>query len=422
MQNVDEGAAHQNQTLEDARGADQQYLREERAADSKASPEQTGGPDAQKHDETPAPVAGRPGVSRLATELYSISYLIFFSFLGTLARLGLQVLTDYPGAPVFPSVWFNFGGSLVLGFLTEDRMLFLHEWGTPTYHMQVQKAKKQDEESAGSEPRSIDLSAAKKAHLSIKKTIPLYIGLSTGFCGSFTSFSSFVRDTFLALSNDLAQPGSTTTAPRNGGYSFMALLAVIIITVTASLSGLFVGAHLAIASEPITPAFPFRFIRKYMDRLAVLLGWGCWVGAILLTAMPPRDDWRGDATFALVFAPPGALARFYLSLWLNGRKPSFPLGTFAVNVLGTAVLGLAWDLQHVPLGGVLGCQVLQGVEDGFCGCLTTVSTWVSELAALRRKHAWVYGVASILVSFGVMVVIMGGLRWTKGFAGLQCVH
>jgi fluoride ion exporter CrcB/FEX len=351
--------------------------------------------------------------------------LILFSFLGTLARLGLQWLTNYAGAPVFPSVWFNFGGSAVMGFLAEDRMLFRHEWGTPTYEHQIRKAKR-DEESGGGPGDcgrpAVDLAAAKKAHLATKKTIPLYIGLATGFCGSFTSFSSFMRDTFLAVSNDLTYGSSTAATPRNGGYSFMALLAVIIITVTASLSGLLAGAQLASALEPVTPSLPFLVTRRVADRLAVFLAWGCWAGAVVLAAVPPADYWRGVAVFSLVLAPLGTLARFYLALWLNGLRPAFPLGTFAANVLGTAVLGMAWDLQHVPLGGVVGCQVLQGVEDGFCGCLTTVSTWVAELVGLRRRHAWVYGGASVVVGFAVMVAVMGGLRWSDGFAALKCIH
>lgn len=388
-----------------------------RDEESGAAPEDTEKIDQPAQDESQQDAR----VSRCTTQLYTISHLIFYSFLGTLARLGLQALTKYPGAPVFPSVWFNFGGSLVMGFLAEDRMLFREEWGTPTYDAQVRKAKRDAVESS-SDTVVVDLAAAKKAHQAVKKTIPLYIGLATGFCGSFTSFSSFIRDIFLALSNDLPQPGSTTTVPRNGGYSFMALLAVIIITVTVSLSGLYIGAHLALFSEPYTPTVTLHFGRKFMDPVTVFLAWGCWVGAVLMTAMPPHDYWRGDALFALVFAPVGTLTRFYASLWLNRWKPSFPLGTFTVNVFGTAVLGICWDLQHVPLGGVLGCQILQGIEDGFCGCLTTVSTWVSELSALRRRHAWTYGAASVLVSFGVMVLIMGGLRWTEGFAELKCTH
>ncbi|KAK6949781.1 hypothetical protein Daesc_008102 [Daldinia eschscholtzii] len=375
-------------------------------------------------------------VSKLATEIYTVSYLILFAILGTLARLGLQALTFYAGAPVaFSSVWPNFAGSLVLGFLAEDRMLFRFEWGTPTYELQLLRAKQNgvDEETGGSSSDrvAVDLAAAKKAHMATKKTIPLYIGLATGFCGSFTSFSSFIRDIFLALSNDLLAPdaGSITT-PRNGGYSFMALLAVTITTISLSISGLFIGAQLALALEPITPSLPFNFTRKFLDRFAVFLAWGCWIGAILLSALPPdrfnspgaKGTWRGRATFALVFAPLGCIGRFYASLYLNGYLPSFPLGTFFVNIFGTVVLGTAWDLAHVPLGGVVGCQVLQGIEDGFCGCLTTVSTWVAELTALRRRHAYVYGSTSVVVALACMIAIMGGLRWTDGFSTLACLH
>lgn len=423
IENLDEQHRYRYERLEDARSHDLEYTAEQAGIASGESGSPT---DAQSQDK---PAQGVQ-VSRLTTQIYTVSYLILFSFLGTLARLGLQWLTNYAGAPVFPSVWFNFGGSVAMGFLAEDRMLFRHEWGTPTYERQIQKAK-QDEEfgtgsgsgsGSGGEQPAVDLAAAKKAHLATKKTIPLYIGLATGFCGSFTSFSSFMRDAFLAVSNDLTYGGSTATSPRNGGYSFMALLAVIIITVTASLSGLFVGAHLASALEPVTPSLPFPVTRRVADRLAVFLAWGCWAGAIVLAAVPPADYWRGVAVFSLVLAPVGTLARFYVSMWLNGLRPAFPLGTFAANMLGTAVLGMSWDLQRVPLGGMVGCQVLQGVEDGFCGCLTTVSTWVAELAGLRRRHAWVYGFASVVVGFAIMVAVIGGLRWSDGFAAIKCVH
>lgn len=421
IENLDERRRYKYENLEDARSHD---LEDTAGQAGSAFVDDALPTDAQDRNKPAQGVR----VSQTATQVYTVSYLILFSFLGTLARLGLQWLTNYAGAPVFPSVWFNFGGSVAMGFLAEDRMLFRHEWGTPTYDHQIQKARQDEESGGGSGSGSsgrqpaVDLAAAKKAHLATKKTIPLYIGLATGFCGSFTSFSSFMRDAFLAVSNDLTYGSSTATTPRNGGYSFMALLAVVIITVTASLSGLFAGAQLASALEPVTPSLPFLVTRRLADRLAVFLAWGCWAGAVVLAAVPPADYWRGVAVFSLVLAPLGTLARFYASLWLNGLRPAFPLGTFAANVLGTAVLGVAWDLQRVPLGGVVGCQVLQGVEDGFCGCLTTVSTWVAELAGLRRKHAWVYGGASVVAGFAIMVAVMGGLRWSDGFAALKCVH
>lgn len=430
IQNRNDAGSYRHQSfLEEERGQDQQYSRDQQKRRR----------DSQSRGEKDTSTKGHRAayqVSRLATQLYTISYLILFSILGTLARLGLQALTYYPGAPLAISVvWPNFAGCIVMGFLSEDRKLFLNEWGTPHFQHQIEQAQKarEDEESgtSSSERPQVDLAAAKKAHMATKKSIPLYIGLATGFCGSFTSFSSFIRDVFLALSNDLTTPdGGSATIPRNGGYSFMALLSVIITTVSLSIGGLFLGAHLAIGLESVMPSLPFIFTRKVVDRLCVPLAWGCWLGAVLLSIFPPdrfshpgkSETWRGGATFALVFAPLGCLGRFYASLYLNGRIASFPLGTFAVNMFGTAVLGMAWDLAHVPSGGVIGCQVLQGIEDGFCGCLTTVSTWVSELTGLRRRNAYIYGLTSVVVGLALMVAIMGGLRWSHGFAGLMCLH
>lgn len=405
IQNPYEEPIRRFRSLEQVRSQEQEFAREHKRQ-RQASLAEGRQPEQEKPEEA------KHDVSRLVTQIYTISYLIFFSILGTLARLGLQALTTYPGTPViFSSIWPNFAGSLVMGFLSEDRMLFSDaEAQSP--------ATPADEENGAA--------AAKKTHAALKKTIPLYIGLATGFCGSFTSFSAFMRDIFLAMSNDLPSGTQTPPAPRNGGYSFLALVAVPVVTISLSLSALFLGAHLAIALAPLTPSlFPRPAVRTFLDRLAVLLGWGCWLGAVLLSIFPPegRAAWRGQATLALVFAPLGCLARFYASLALNGRVAAFPLGTFVVNMAGTGVLALAWDLAHSPVpadGGVAGCQVLRGVEDGFCGCLTTVSTWVGELAALRRRHAYVYGGASVLGGFAVAVAVMGGLRWSEVFEFGAC--
>ncbi|KAK5060125.1 hypothetical protein LTR84_010009 [Exophiala bonariae] len=347
--------------------------------------------------------------SRMATELYTVSWLIFFSLLGTLARLGVAAITLYPNSP-FPSrvLWANLGGSFVMGFLIEDRQLFQQEWGSP------------------------DFNAPAANHGKVKKTIPLYIGLATGFCGSFTSFSSFMRDAFLALTNALQSPSPTSpyhTDPvissRSAGFSFLALLAILIVHPAISLSALQVGAQMALISQPILPTIPFKPGRKILDPLGVLLGFGCWLGAVFMAIWPPGNDvhWRFRAVFPLVFAPLGCLLRFYASKHLNAKIPSFPLGTFVVNIFGTIILGMAFDLQHARSIGATdstSCAVLQGVMEGFCGCLTTVSTWVAELQGLRRRHAWIYGMVSVGVGLTSMVVIMGSMGWTIGFTKPAC--
>jgi fluoride exporter len=63
----------------------------------------------------------------------------------------------------------------------------------------------------------------------------------------------------------------------------LALFTVIIITVTICISGLYMGAHLAIALEPHILNLPHTFIRYILDRVIVLMAWGCWLGPVLLS-------------------------------------------------------------------------------------------------------------------------------------------
>ncbi|OJD21984.1 hypothetical protein ACJ73_06676 [Blastomyces percursus] len=440
-------------------------------------------------------------LSAFATRLYTVSYLVFFSILGALARIGLQWLTTYPGAPLTTGVtWANVGGCFFMGFLAEDRKLFREEWGQwkrkrsrrksstsngpishpPSYshlphpmkllrrrysrfhtHHQTQHPPPEQQSQA---PEQSDVNEQKEepitpplepahalqTHKSIKKTIPLYIGLTTGFCGSFTSFSTFMLDVFLALANDLPTPGhSSYPLPRNGGYSFMAVLAIIIYTLSLSIAALMLGSHLAILMDEYTPVIPYLFSRRCLDPIISFLAIGCWLGAVFLAIWPPDRDlgihehWRGSAVFAVVFAPLGCLLRFYVSLLLNARIPRFPLGTFTANIFGTLVLAMCYDLQRsthvlavsassffsaseaaaagvVSVSRLSGCQVLNGIMDGFCGCTTTVSTWVAELDSLEHGHAYVYGLVTLAVALGLLVVVVGSLKWTVGFGLAVC--
>ena len=360
---------------------------------------------------------------------YIVSYLIMFSFVGTILRMATETLSFYPGTPVNTSVlWANVGGSLIMGFLSEDKELF---------HFKEVDAEFDND---------TDCETHLMAH---KKTVPLYVGLTTGFCGSLTSFSTFIRDVFLALSNDLPVPSGPysdvslfTTGPAgaaapNGGFDFMAILAVLFTEIGLSLVGLILGAHIAIFLTPWTPRLPKWWLQKVVDPLIIPLSGFSWISFICLLILLPQEQrnislwspeiWRGPILFSLIFAPVGCLARFFLSLHLNRRIASFPLGTFTANVGGVMVLGMAYSLQRASIsstalggGSFSGCQVLEGIIDGFCGCLTTVSTWVLELTDLRKRHAYIYGGLSLAVGLCMLVIEIGSLKWTRGFATPIC--
>lgn len=372
-------------------------------------------------------------LSRFLVQLYIYSYLICFSIFGVLARIGLQALTLYPGA-LIPNtdLWANFAGSLVIGYLREDRTLFRRHW----QKAQGEHGKRADspERLGGSSSDSGHQSADERgaaveaAFRASRGQVPGYLGLTVGFCGSFTSFASICRDSFLAISNnintdDVANHFVTSSArSRETGYSVMAVLAVLLLEIGLSIIALKIGAHLAVLTERLVQDATVNVdFSKILNPLFALLAFGVWLGAIVLTIFGPYDAWRGKVLFSLVFAPVGCIMRFQLSVRMNRLIAAFPLGTFTANVLGTAFLGMSYDLQHSSAASsVVGCQVLQGIEDGFCGALTTVSTWVLELDTLRLRHAYLYGGCSILVALGCIAAIMGPLRWTEGFMPPVC--
>ena len=362
-------------------------------------------------------------------ELYTLSWLTFFALLGTLARLGVETITQYPDAPVTSRVlWANLGGSLIMGFLVEDRNLF----GIPS-HLDPTAEKGED---------PVDEQKIHSIHLKHKKTIPFYTGLTVGFCGCFTSFSSFISDAFLALTNAL--PTSNATIPyrssvtppahRNAGFSFEALVAILIIHPAVALAALKVGGHLALAVRPILPRqiLSANIFIKFVNPMMVFVSFGCWIlGSLFLTIFTPSSgpspvNWRARATIPLLFSPPGCWLRFYLSKYLNRPStPNFPWGTFVANVFGTFVFGMAWDLQHArSIGAAVNngnaCAVLLGVQQGFCGCLTTVSTWAVELNGLNWRPAWIYGLSSVIISLAGLVIIEGSMGWTIGFGEPVC--
>lgn len=188
-----------------------------------------------------------------------------------------------------------------------------------------------------------------------------------------------------------------------------------------SLAALALGGHLGVATHRMTDRLPAVSLERVLSPIIVVITWGAWLGAVLMAIWPPTDEWRGQAVFAVVFAPLDAMLRFHLATQLNPKVASFPLGTFAANIGGTYILGMIWGLQHSQVARlVASCQVLQGVDDGFCGALTTVSTWVLELMSLRLKHAYIYGMTSLIIACACVVTIMGPLRWTSGFSVSAC--
>jgi len=127
--------------------------------------------------------------------------------------------------------------------------------------------------------------------------------------------------------------------------------------------------------------------------------WACWRAPSRRLAAPDLDRQELAAIFAGGCV--GALARAALAQSLLTRSDEWPWATFAVNLLGAALLGFFVTRLQERLPPSLYRRAF--LATGVCGALTTFSTVMVELVAmLERGHvvlASVYACASLVGGF-----------------------
>lgn len=102
----------------------------------------------------------------------------------------------------------------------------------------------------------------------------------------------------------------------------------------------------------------------------------------------------------------GALLRWQLSIWLNASFPSIPPGTLLSNLIGGYVVGIAiamFATSTLPLEWRL------FVITGFCGGLTTFSTFSAELVILLQqgRAMWALAAAGVHLIGSVAMTLAG---------------
>lgn len=103
----------------------------------------------------------------------------------------------------------------------------------------------------------------------------------------------------------------------------------------------------------------------------------------------------------------GAVARFRIDGAISGRREGeFPLGTFAINVVGAFALGI---LTGASVTGAW----LFVLGTGFLGSFTTLSTWVLETARLAEDGEEAVASANLGISI-VAGLGAAGAGWAIG--------
>ena len=322
-------------------------------------------------------------------DVATAALVAFGSLWGLLARLGLTGLNTYDGKSIAPLVWAQAVGCVVMGYISHDESkAVLQRWYAPLHAM-----------------------------------------IGTGFAASCTTFSTWMLDVFQAYSN-------FPSYDRHGLHNVMDALTQTGATVGMSIVAFWAGHALVgvVSLKELGRHVRLSGTGPVVDLAAMVLGLAFWIGAALFCGLyaPFRN-----VTFALSLAPFGALIRWQLSRLnpkLSADTPMriwdvhrWPLGTMTANLLATAAIASSVTAMYV--GRVQGhasrsaytkvsCEVLQGLQDGFCGSLSTVSTLIAEIVTMQpRRVAAAYLIACYALSMLLCVLLLGAPWWALGMQG-----
>lgn len=105
----------------------------------------------------------------------------------------------------------------------------------------------------------------------------------------------------------------------------------------------------------------------------------------------------------------GSVARWLLSMRFNPLHQAIPLGTLAANLIGAFIIGmgLAWfnRMTHIdPMWKVL-------ITTGFCGGLTTFSTFSAETVFLFQEGRIGWALVNIAINMIGSFTMTGIAFW-----------
>ncbi|WP_339757228.1 fluoride efflux transporter CrcB [uncultured Winogradskyella sp.] len=103
----------------------------------------------------------------------------------------------------------------------------------------------------------------------------------------------------------------------------------------------------------------------------------------------------------------GSVLRFIVGKWLNNSENGFPYGTFAVNIIGSLLIGVILGLA-AKNESLSQSQTLL-LATGFCGGFTTFSTFAYENHIFLKSGDFasfaIYTITSFVVGF--LAVFLG---------------
>lgn len=254
----------------------------------------------------------------------------------------------------------------------------------------------------------------------------LAVGLSTGYLGSLTTFSGWNQDML-----DLSAHGRWLDSVF--GFLLGMFIAAYSITFGIYTANGFrwLLQRININKEPDSRTkgkWRVDTFKRHCAVITILLAILAilWItSTVLLTKDFTSNTSLAELWLAFLVAPLGVWSRWFLAR-LNGRGLGkvgilswFPFGTLVANVSATCIMAALATLKKAV--DTPTCNtVASGIQLGFLGCLSTVSTFINEYNTMfGSDHPWrafAYAVTTIGLAFVSGILIYNVPVWTKGYA------
>ena len=112
----------------------------------------------------------------------------------------------------------------------------------------------------------------------------------------------------------------------------------------------------------------------------------------------------------------GCLFRWYLAIFLNRYFPAIPPGTLAANLIGCYVIGVA--IAFFTTYPAFAPEWRLFITTGFCGGLTTFSTFSAEVVMLMQSSRSILALGALSAHlFGSLLMTFAGIAtvaWLRG--------
>lgn len=125
-----------------------------------------------------------------------------------------------------------------------------------------------------------------------------------------------------------------------------------------------------------------------------------------------QDKFMWNSILAIAFGSAfGALLRWFFGVKLNGLFPAIPPGTLIANLLGGYIIGVA--MAYFAQAPQIAPEWRLLIITGFCGGLTTFSTFSVEVLTLLQQGRMVLALMTVAahVTGSVFMTFVGVISW-----------